>query len=745
MSDKILDTLNDKQREAVEYIDGALLVLAGAGSGKTRVITHRFAHILREKHLHMRNILAVTFTNKAANEMKERIAYLTGRDAFKAWVRTFHSTGLLIIRDNPELIGYPSNFSIYDDTDSKNLVKTIMKDLNFDINTFAPASVYGAISRAKDLLISAGEYELEANSEFKEVVSKTFFAYEDNLRKNRAVDFADLIALPIRMFRENPDFLDKYRSIWKYIMVDEFQDTNKSQYELLKLIIGDNNNICVVGDDDQSIYGWRGAVIDNIYDFEKRYNAKVIPLEQNYRSTNIILESANEIVQKIPDRMSKRLWTERVSEDKIGVMECADSFREAYAIANKIKEEIEQNNYSYKDFAVFYRTNAQSRHLEEAMRRLNIPYMIFGGQKFYERKEIKDILAYIKLIVNPYDFTSFERIINVPSRKIGDITQKRITGYALSKGISYIEAITDAKSAGLKGGVLENAVNLGEILFELNQSVENLSPTNFVKILIDAVRFKDYISGYDSDGLDRWSNVEELINSIRIFETINPELNIADFLNEVSLQSSIDDMENERDYVSLMTIHNAKGLEFGVVFVSGVVNGLIPHSSSINSIKEMNEERRLFYVAITRAKDKLYLSYPLVKMSYGENSDVEASEFLAEIPEQYIEMTEKTEFYAYDKPSVKTSSRNSFYKPKRETKIPVSQKIEIPVITSDRAKTAKISSIKDISVGDKVIHGVFGIGKVEFVSEKMIQAKFEDYGLQQIGGNVALSIQKVVE
>ena len=347
MSDKILDTLNDKQREAVEYIDGALLVLAGAGSGKTRVITHRFAHILREKHLHMRNILAVTFTSKAANEMKERIAYLTGRDAFKAWVRTFHSTGLLIIRDNPELIGYPSNFSIYDDTDSKNLVKTIMKDLNFDINTFAPASVYGAISRAKDLLISAGEYELEANSEFKEVVSKTFFAYEDNLRKNRAVDFADLIALPIRMFRENPDFLDKYRSIWKYIMVDEFQDTNKSQYELLKLIIGDNNNICVVGDDDQSIYGWRGAVIDNIYDFEKRYNAKVIPLEQNYRSTNIILESANEIVQKIPDRMSKRLWTERVSEDKIGVMECADSFREAYAIANKIKEEIEQNNYSY--------------------------------------------------------------------------------------------------------------------------------------------------------------------------------------------------------------------------------------------------------------------------------------------------------------------------------------------------------------------------------------------------------------
>lgn len=755
----ILDQLNDRQREAVLNIDGALLVLAGAGSGKTRVITHRFAYILQEKNLALRNILAVTFTNKAANEMKERIGGLVGFDTRFAWVRTFHSTGLMIIRSKPELIGYPSSFVIYDDTDSKNIVTTIMKDMGINIKDFLPKTIYGAISKAKDNLVSVSEYTESADSQFDDIVAKVFIAYQNMLRKNKAVDFADLISLPITMFLENRSFLDEYREMWQYIMVDEFQDTNKAQYKLLKLITGKANNICVVGDDDQSIYGWRGARIDNIYDFKDRYKADVIALEQNYRSTNIILKAANSVVSKITGRMSKKLWTDRDSEEKIKLIETPRDIEEAKTIAENIAEL--SDKYAYSEFAIFYRTNAQSRLLEEALLRRKIPYKIFGGQKFYARKEIKDILAYIRLIINPYDYASYSRIVNVPSRKIGGVSMQKISNYADVSGISYIEALLKIDQAGVNKSLIVKAQDLGQILLELNQSVEGFTPMNFVKLLLETIGYKAYIEKYDEDGRDRWSNVEELINSVKNFQDTNPELNIVDFLNEVSLQTGIDEMGEDRNYVSLMTIHNAKGLEFSVVFVSGVVDGLMPHFASLTSKKEMDEERRLFYVAITRAKDILYLCHSQSRMKFGEVTMSTPSPFLKDIPDELTEIIvvkdtrpmlrfgNKDNSGSYKKGSggygkYRGKSYTNSHSPKSKTKSK-DTKIELHPASKSEYKTSAIESMDTLNVGDRVLHNIFGVGTVEFVSAKMLKAEFDEYGTQVLGGNLTSSIKKIEE
>jgi DNA helicase II / ATP-dependent DNA helicase PcrA len=762
--DAILDPLNERQKDAVTTTDGAVLVLAGAGSGKTRVITHRFAYLLKTKNLRLQNVLAVTFTNKAAGEMKERISGLIGADTRHAWIRTFHSMGVLVLRRHPEQIGYTRDFVIYDDTDSKNLVKTIMTSFGISTETYNPWGVSEKISSLKDRLVSPDDFTKEILSEFDKVTANVYREYERLLRKNKAVDFPDLIALPIKVFSQNAALLETYRDMWKYVMVDEFQDTNHSQYKLINLIGEGHRNVCVVGDDDQSIYGWRGANVDNIYDFRDSYRAKVIPLEQNYRSTQTILTAANSIVSRIPGRMEKKLWTKRSSDDKIILAETLTDKDEAAFIVQNIDAQLAK--YAYKDFAIFYRTNAQSRLFEEELLSRNIPYKIFGGQKFYERKEIKDILSYMRLIVNPFDGSAFERVINVPKRKIGDATLAKIVQKADATGMHFLDVLLlNETELDLGKNIVKMMNDLGLILKDLRQSIEPaaegqesavpvIPPTEFVKVLLDSIQYKSYITGFDDDGLDRWSNVEELINSIKDFETANPELGVRDYLNEVTLQASVDNLaeDSDRNYVSLMTIHNAKGLEFPVVFISGVVSGLIPHISSSFSDKELNEERRLFYVAITRAKDKLTMTFPDTRMKFGEFMECMPSPFLKDIPEELLEKVQRNygrSVPGADQDDEERSSnpykknygqRSSYKNYSKSTKgTPVTRRVRDVEIPEEEAavpgKAVKIESVKDLAVGDTVKHKQFGIGKVNFISEKFLMVNFDKYGVQNISGN----------
>ena len=713
MQDPILDVLNEKQREAVINTDGAILVLAGAGSGKTRVITHRFAYLLREKKLNPFNILAVTFTNKAAFEMKSRISKLVGYDLSNVWIRTFHSMGLMILRQNPEHIYYPKDFVVYDDLDSKALITSILKDLNLSKEKYSPSIILNKISSLKDNAISISEYEKEIFSNFDKIVLEIYKEYEKRLRKSKALDFSDLIFVPLQILRENEKILKKYQNLWQYVMVDEFQDTNISQYELLKLIVDMNKNICVVGDDDQSIYGWRGANIRNIYDFKERYNAKIIPLEQNYRSTPIILETANNVVSKIAGRMQKRLWTENKNNEKIKIFDAQYDKEEAKWIVETIESLI--GSYEYKDLAVFYRTNAQSRMIEEELLYKNIPYKIFGGLKFYSRKEIKDILSYIKFIINTDDWSSFERIIDIPKRGIGEITLNKIRRF-YEEGIPLAEILQNIGEFidRVNKNAIKDLKDFSQIIIDLNQNKEEISPANFVKILVEAIGYKDYLLTNEENGEERWENVEELINSIKEYEGTKENPTIVDYISDITLQTVADEIgdENERNYVSLMTIHNAKGLEFPVVFISGVNEGLLPHSSSANSFDEYNEERRLFYVAITRAKEKLFISYSYQRMNYGEVIYSKPSSFLDDIPEKYIEN--------------------------------VNRKFKSEILQNKSFTYRQLKNNEAFVVGMQVSHDFFGIGTVTFISDKFYKVNFKNYGVQIISLENIYSL-KVVE
>ncbi|MGA2143287.1 MAG: 3'-5' exonuclease, partial [Brevinematales bacterium] len=549
-----------------------------------------------------------------------------------------------------------------------------------------------------------------------------FKDYEAALRKNKAVDFPDLISLPIKIFSENEKIRTFYRELWHYLMVDEFQDTNRAQYELIRLFCPPSNNICAVGDDDQSIYGWRGANADNINEFRDSYKAKLILLEQNYRSTGVILSAAHSVVEKIQGRIDKKLWTREKSGEKITLIEALTDKEEAGRIVDLINGLLK--DYDYRDFAVFYRTKAQSRLFEEELLFHNIPYRVFGGQKFYARKEVKDILSYIKLIINPFDSASFERIINVPKRKIGEATMDKIIRSTGDQNLSFIDVLLGSGEGPL---VPTPAMKeLGTVLKELNESSGSITPMNFVKVLIDSVGYKEYILNFDEDGLDRWSNVEELINSIKEYENSNPEAFIQDFINDITLQASTDEMESDdgRDYVSLMTIHNAKGLEFKVVFISGVMAGLIPHSSSLFSNAELNEERRLFYVGITRARERLFLACSESRLKYGTVERCLPSPFLKDIPDEYINI---------------------------DTSYTRAEEKRRPVISSDSYGEPSgfagdfhgrvVSDISEIKTGDIVFHRMFGRGAVTFVSGKLITVKFDRSGVQNLMGNFISSIE----
>lgn len=761
-----LDRMNPEQKEAVLYDEGSLLVLAGAGSGKTRVITHRFAHLIQKYDLRIYNILCVTFTNKAAGEMKERIGHLLGVNTRTAWVRTFHSMCAMILREHALKIGFSQDFTIYDSGDTKNTIKKIMERLKIDPKEHSDKMIARVISSSKEELISPQELERSARGEFDHLCAEVYKEYQQTLKQNHAMDFGDLITNTIVLLEQCSDVRERYQRQWRYIMADEFQDTNKPQYHLLSLLSRDRSNVCVVGDDDQSIYAWRGAKVANIRQFHQEFKAHIVKLERNYRSYGNILLAANSIVKSIKGRMPKVLKAERAEGDKI-IFNCLgdDRIQAAY-IYEEIRKHVEQGK-SYKDFAILYRTNAQSRVLEEVMTRHNVPHRIYGGQRFFDRAEIKDILSYLRIMVNPYDVEAFERSVNVPKRKVGNVGKQKIRAYVENNKISYPMACLNAESIeGLTKQASYKLVELGKIITELKESIETLPPTQIIKILVESIRyFEDYlVPEYGPhEAEDRFDNIQELVNAIKVFEQANPQASIADFLREASLLSSINEEDvDENNTVTLMTIHSSKGLEFPIVFVAGLAEGVLPLTSATTQEAE-DEEKRLLYVAITRAMNKLYLTYEERALRYGEFVHNEKSHFLDAIPTEILDdVTEsfssnkkdtyrktnesykdhyskpKTGYSKYSKYSAKTTSSTN-------CKADTSSVQDVLGSENSSIKTEKITSVSELEVGQEVMHSVFGKGTVEYSSSAMVRVAFDRFGTQVLMGSTVLNLKKIVE
>ncbi len=681
-----LSALNDKQREAVEWPDGPLLVLAGAGSGKTRVLTTKLAYLVNEKEVNPYNILAITFTNKAAKEMKERAFKMLGNDAYKMQISTFHSLGLFLIRENYDKLGFEKNFTILDSDDSLTIIKKILKDMNLDPKVYNPRAIRNKISSAKNELMDSNYYSRFANSEYEEIVLDVFRRYEQKVLKNNSMDFDDLLLLPIKLFKKYPEVLEKYQDRFRYILVDEYQDTNEAQYILIKMLSAKYKNICVVGDLDQSIYGFRGANFRNILNFEKDYpDAKVVPLEENYRSTGNILNVANDIIKHNKQRKEKNLWTRNSNGPKIRYHRAYDEKDEASYVMEEIKKLI-INGEPKSSIAVLYRTNAQSRNMEEALLRENIPYKVVGSFYFYNRKEIKDLISYLKLIYNPNDDVSLMRVINVPKRQIGPKTIENLASKALEKGVSLYEAIDGGKELEFK-----------KLIEKLKKESENISLTELAEmILVESGMRKELESSKTIDAEIRLENLEEFKSITKSFEENNGVISLEEFLLEISLVSDMEEHKNNNDVVTLMTIHSAKGLEFDHVFIIGLEEGLFPHSNCLDSSDEIEEERRLCYVAVTRAKKTLTLVNAKRRMLYGNTNANPPSRFISEINDEYLD-------------------RDAF---------------------EDEVHFNKDEMIdKDASycVGDHVIHNIYGEGVVVALGGIVLSIAFSHpYGIKKI-------------
>ena len=631
----ILKTLNEQQQKAVEHKSGPMLIIAGAGSGKTRVLTHRIANLIYHEGVHPTNIFAVTFTNKAATEMKERVQRLIGEDSGGLWVSTFHSSCVKILHREVEKIGYDPNFVIFDTTDQKSLVKDILIELNIDTKKIKPYSVVTAIGSAKNELVSADKYV--GNDYFSKVVEDVYQIYQQRLRENNALDFGDLIMKTVELFANNPLVLKHYQQRFKYIMVDEYQDVNHAQYKLVNLLAKEHRNLCVVGDDDQGIYAFRGADIENILSFEDDYpEAKVVKLEQNYRSTKNILDAAYHVVSNNSNRKAKRLWTENDNGQALTLYKALSGSDEASYIAGEIKKLKRRENKTFSDFAVLYRTNAQSRRLEQTFLRKDIPYRMIGGQKFYDRKEIKDILYYLRFIYNPADDISLDRIINVPRRGIGPTTQDRLKEFALEKGIDFWEAVKRVDEIETITKSYTNKVKVfKELIQYLQRKVEDMSIFNFVELVLDKTGYLDELKEQNTDEAKRRiDNINELMTSIEEFANENDPATLEGFLDEVALIADVDNLDEDAEAVILMTLHSAKGLEFPVVFLAGMEEELLPHKRSLEEAGGIEEERRLCYVGMTRAEEKLYLSYANSRKVYGRVKYSTPSRFIAEIPKE---------------------------------------------------------------------------------------------------------------
>lgn len=720
----IFDTLNDRQCEAVKHTEGPLLITAGAGSGKTKVLTCRIAHLL-ELGVAPYRILAITFTNKAAKEMKERVTNLVGAQADSIWLSTFHSFCAKLLRFEVDgFHGYTRNFTIYDSSDQLVLVKDCLKKLNLDDKQFMPRSVLGTISSAKNVLMDAKAFAAKASDFYEQKVADVYALYQEKLRENNAVDFDDLLFLAVRLLQEKEDVREKYQSRFQYILVDEYQDTNHAQYALTKILAARWRNICVVGDADQSIYAWRGADIRNIIDFTRDYpDAASIKLEQNYRSTKTILHAANAVIDNNESRPKKTLWTENPAGNKIIHYQAQTEHDEADYIAGVIYNRHEISHEPYGDMAILFRTNAQSRVLEEKLMRYAIPYTMVGGTKFYDRKEIKDVLAYLRLLYNPEDSLSLTRIINVPKRNIGATTMEHVAAYAEEQGISLFEALSSTDEIPVTKRARTSLENFAAMIFDLLNDIEGKDVLSLIETVIKQTGYGDMLdkeAEHDPQGESRKENVGEFLSVAKDYMDSNPDGNLQDFLENVALVSDVDDFESSDSKVTLMTLHAAKGLEFPVVFLTGLDEGLFPHSRTLLDPAQVEEERRLAYVGITRAERQLYVTNAITRTMYGRISAYMPSRFLAEIPPQLME--------DYHRKSAMPQSRT--------TAVPGKQRISIltkPVASSLPKKHAVTDTF---AKGDKVRHKIWGIGTVlDVIGEgpnMQMKIQFPTKGVRQV-------------
>ena len=732
----IYDTLNDKQKEAVLHTEGPLLILAGAGSGKTRVLTHRIAYLIEECGVNPWNILAITFTNKAAGEMRERVDKIVGFGSDSVWVSTFHSTCVRILRRHIDLLGYDTNFTIYDTDDQKSVMKDVIRGMELDPKIYKERTFLGVISHAKDELISPEEFLINAGLDYKQqLYARAYREYQVALKKNNALDFDDLIVKTVELFRSHPEVLDYYQERFKYIMVDEYQDTNTAQFKFVSLLAQKYQNLCVVGDDDQSIYKFRGANIENILNFEKVFpDAKVVKLEQNYRSTGNILSAANAVISNNIGRKDKRLWTESEDGEGIYFRQFYNGYEEAEYVSEQIRKSVRQMDSNYQDHAILYRTNAQSRLFEEQFIRDNIPYRLIGGVNFYARKEIKDLLAYLKTIDNGVDDLAVKRIINVPKRGIGLTTIDKVQRFATDHDMSFFEVLQNADGIPELGRSVSKLQNFALTIQSFRAKAEELSLTELMEDILEVTGYRKELELEGTEEADaRIENIDELISKVTSYEEncMDEPPTLSGFLEEVALVADIDNLDADENRVLLMTLHSAKGLEFPYVYLTGMEDGIFPSYMSIaadNPREEIEEERRLCYVGITRAMKKLTMSAARMRMIRGENQFNAVSRFMKEIPKDYLQQgcevkKEKTAEMPKDN-SWREMKRTFHEKPKAVQQFTVT----------------KASSL-EYGVGDRVKHIKFGEGTVVDITEGgrdyEVAVEFDGFGRKKMFASFA--------
>lgn len=735
-----LDNMNDMQKQAIQHMEGPLLILAGAGSGKTRVITYRVAYLI-EQGIQPYNILAITFTNKAAGEVRERVDQVLGYGSESVWVSTFHSLCVRILRRYIERVGYASNFTIYDTEDQKRLVKEIVRYLQLDSKMYSERLLLSEIAKAKENFISPREYDLDAQGDYRKMqIARVYTEYQIRMHNNNALDFDDLLYKTVQLFQDCPDVLESYQERFRYIMVDEYQDTNGIQFLLVRQLARKYRNLCVVGDDDQSVYKFRGANIMNILNFEQEYpEAKVIKLEQNYRSTGNILNAANAVIRHNIGRKDKTLWTARGDGDLLRYKQYENEYQEADEIAYYILENKAANRMNYSDFAILYRTNAQSRVLEEKLILKNIPYKIYGGQNFYARLEVKDLLAYMKTIANGSDDMAVKRIINVPKRGIGAATISKIEAYAQQMNLGFLDAlyqVEDIPDIGKAAGKVGSFVNLiADAREELNAG---MSLSGLFDMILERTGYEEeLITEHTEEALARVDNIEELRNKVMTYEEQAQQPNLNELLEEIALVAEVDSLNSSDDRVVLMTIHSAKGLEFPCVFLCGMEEGLFPGTMTMNSgnPEDMEEERRLCYVGITRAKEKLYLSSARQRMMRGTSCYNPISRFVKEIPEELIDMG-----------GYRTVVNRTVTQKKEDSNVSAIFKTSPKQPAFGKTFTVNRALTLDYGVGDTVQHVKFGLGIVQEIKnggkDYEVTVDFENYGVKRMFASFA-KLEKV--
>lgn len=761
----LLTGMNDKQAEAVQTTEGPLLIMAGAGSGKTRVLTHRIAYLIDEKMINPWNILAITFTNKAAREMRERAMALNPATS-ETLIATFHSMCVRILRREADHIGYNRNFTIVDPGEQRTLMKRILKNLNLDPKKWNERAILGTISNAKNDLLDEVAYEHQAGDMYTQIVAKCYKAYQEELRRSEAMDFDDLIMMTLRLFDKNPDVLAYYQQRYQYIHVDEYQDTNHAQYQLVKLLASRFKNICVVGDADQSIYGWRGADMQNILDFEKDYpEAKVVLLEENYRSTKKILQAANEVIKNNRNRRPKKLWTQNDDGEQIVYYRANDERDEAVFVASTIDNIIREEGKNFKDFAVLYRTNAQSRTIEEALLKSNIPYTMVGGTKFYSRKEIRDVISYLNLIANPADNISFERVVNEPKRGVGPGTLEKIRTFAYEQNMSLLDASANIMLSPIKGKAAQGVYDFANMILNLRDQLDGLSITESVEAVLDKSGYLDALSMQQTlESQARIENIEEFMSVTKNFDETNTDGmedetgidRLGRFLNDLALIADTDDGDMEAAEVTLMTLHAAKGLEFPVVFLIGMEEGVFPLSRASEDPEELEEERRLAYVGITRAEEILFLTNANTRTLFGKTNYNRPSRFLREISDDLLQYQglacpanssfgvrftkeEPTQFGQGMSLQQALQSRKANAQPQRHTGAQPFSKATGGLPFNKTSNSG--NSATDWEIGDIAHHKKWGDGTVLEVTgsgkTQELKIKFPEVGLKKVLASVA--------